>query len=339
MQKTNKIIYYWLLLGCLLIFLMVFLGGTTRLTHSGLSMVNWSLFGSVPPSNQTEWDNLFEQYKQYPEYKQVNFNFSVEEFKSIFWWEYIHRLIGRLMGILFLVPFLYFLFTKKLSKNLIAQLSILFLMGIGQGFLGWYMVKSGLVNEPDVSHYRLAIHLFAAFITFSYTFWIALDIKFSNVQEPIFPKIKRLLWVLLPLLLLQIVYGAFVAGTNGGMVFNTWPKMGDAWLPEGVTALSPVYLNFIEGIAGIQFIHRYLAYMAVLLIVYIWFTSKKMNISSAQKNGINAMLYLVIAQFILGVFTLLYSVPLSLGVLHQLGAFVLLAAVVYSLNRFSFKHS
>jgi cytochrome c oxidase assembly protein subunit 15 len=318
---------------------MVFLGGTTRLTHSGLSMVNWSLFGSVPPSNQVEWNNLFEQYKQYPEYQQVNFNFSVEEFKSIFWWEYIHRLIGRLMGILFLVPFLYFLITKKLSNKLIVQLSVLFIMGIVQGLLGWYMVKSGLVNEPDVSHYRLAIHLFAAFFTFSYTFWIALNVKFLNVQEPTFPKVKNMLWVLLPLLLLQIIYGAFVAGTNGGMVYNTWPKMGNDWLPEGVTVLSPVYLNFIEGIAGIQFIHRYLAYAVVLIVFYIWFSTRKINISKTQKSGINAMLYLVIVQFILGVFTLLYSVPLSLGVLHQLGAFVLLATVVFCLNRFSFKHS
>lgn len=336
-KNSNKIIYYWLLSGCFLIFLMVFLGGATRLTHSGLSMVNWSLFGSVPPGNEAEWNHLFEQYKQYPEYKHVNFNFSVEEFKSIFWWEYIHRLTGRFMGLLFIIPFLFFWITRKLSRKLFFQLFILLLMGAAQGFIGWYMVKSGLVNDPDVSHYRLALHLIAAFLTFSYTFWIALSVRFSGYPEPFFFKINRLLWVLFPLLMLQIMYGAFVAGTDGGMVFNTWPKMGNQWVPEAVTALSPLYLNFTEGIAGIQFIHRYLAYIVFGLIIYIWYAAKRLNTSVAQRRGIIALVILVVIQFLLGVFTLLYAVPISLGVLHQLGAFVLLAANVYCLNRFCSK--
>ena len=334
-MSRDKVIYYWLLSGCLLIFFMVILGGATRLTHSGLSMVDWTLFGSLPPGNADQWAQLFEQYKKYPEYQQVNFDFSVEEFKSIFWWEYIHRMTGRLMGFLFLIPFLYFLFTKKLSKKLSLQLGVLLLLGGFQGLIGWYMVKSGLNKNPDVSHYRLALHLLAAFVTFSYTFWLALTVKFEGIVEPRFPGLKTGLWVLLSVLLLQIVYGAFVAGLNAGLFLNTWPKMGSVWVHEGVTALQPFYRNFIEGMAGVQFVHRYLAYIVVLFVSLIWYFGRKLPLSKLQKNGILTMVGLVILQFALGVLTLLLAVPIALGIAHQLGAFLLLGATVFTLNRFS----
>lgn len=335
MNRSEKWIYAWLLSGCLLIFFMVFLGGATRLTHSGLSMVDWSLFGSLPPSNENAWQDLFDKYKQFPEYQQINFNFSVDEFKSIFWWEYIHRMTGRFMGLLFILPFLFFLFTKKIRGVLLWQLCGLLFLGGLQGFIGWYMVKSGLVNNPDVSHYRLALHLITAFITFAFTFYIALRLQFKNLSLPNYPSYKKWLWVHLLVLLLQIVYGAFVAGLDAGMVYNTWPKMGDAWIHEGVTAMQPFLHNFTEGLAGVQFLHRYIAYVLLAIGIFLFVKARKSSLERPLRQAINILLATLLVQFALGVFTLLYAVPISLGVLHQLGAFILLGANVYALARFT----
>src|SRR5690606_35074911 len=205
-------------------------GGLTRLTNSGLSMVEWNMFmGSIPPMNEAEWQETFDKYKQYPEYQKVNFHFSVDEFKKIFLWEYTHRFLGRFIGLVFIVPFLWFLFRGKLWPSLTFKLVIILILGGFQGFLGWYMVESGLISNPDVSHYRLAAHLITAFLTFAYTFWVALDLLYPNNKN----KQKGMgfwIWLLLFLLIIQIVYGAFVAGLNAGMVYNTWPKMGDSWI-------------------------------------------------------------------------------------------------------------
>lgn len=334
-NNPNKPVIRWLLTGCFLIFLMVVIGGITRLTESGLSMVNWNLFmGSIPPLNEQEWLETFNQYKEYPEYQKVNFYFTLEEFKSIFFWEYLHRLIGRIIGLVFIIPFIYFLIKKKLNKKLVKECVAILLMGAFQGFLGWWMVKSGLVDNPDVSHYRLAIHLITAFLTFAYTFWVALKLMYpekNNVQAPLMR--KGIIFLLL-LTIIQIVYGAFVAGLNAGFVINTWPKMGGVWIAESVTALEPLILNFIDGIGGVQFIHRYLAYIVVLVVFVLLFISNKYNLSLRQKNSLKAILLVVSIQFILGVFTLLYAVPITLGVLHQVGAFLLLGTIVYSLSTF-----
>lgn len=334
-NNPNKPVIRWLLTGCFLIFLMVVIGGITRLTESGLSMVDWNLFmGSIPPLNEQEWLETFNQYKEYPEYQKVNFYFTLEEFKSIFFWEYLHRLIGRIIGLVFIIPFIYFLIKKKLNKKLVKECVFILLMGAFQGFLGWWMVKSGLVDNPDVSHYRLAIHLITAFLTFAYTFWVALKLMYpekNNVQAPLMR--KGIIFLLL-ITIIQIVYGAFVAGLNAGFVINTWPKMGDVWIAESVTALEPLILNFIDGIGGVQFIHRYLAYIVVLVVFVLLFISNKYNLSLRQKNSLKAILLVVSIQFILGVFTLLYAVPITLGVLHQVGAFLLLGSIVYSLSTF-----
>lgn len=334
-NNPNKPLIRWLLIGCFLIFLMVVIGGITRLTESGLSMVDWNLFmGSIPPLNEQEWLETFNQYKEYPEYQKVNFYFTLEEFKSIFFWEYLHRLIGRIIGLVFIIPFIYFLIKKKLNKKLVKECVFILLMGAFQGFLGWWMVKSGLVDNPDVSHYRLAIHLITAFLTFAYTFWVALKLMYpekNNVQAPLMR--KGIIFLLL-ITIIQIVYGAFVAGLNAGFVINTWPKMGDVWIAESVTALEPLILNFIDGIGGVQFIHRYLAYIVVLVVFVLLFISNKYNLSLRQKNSLKAILLVVSIQFVLGVFTLLYAVPITLGVLHQVGAFLLLGTIVYSLSTF-----
>lgn len=334
-NQQNKSVVIWLLTGCLLIFLMVVIGGITRLTHSGLSMVDWNpIMGFIPPLNETDWNVAFEKYKLYPEYQLVNSHFTLEEFKSIFFWEYLHRVIGRVIGLVFIIPFIYFLIRKRLSREVILQSLILLAMGGLQGFIGWWMVKSGLVKDPDVSHYRLATHLITAFLTFAYTFWVALGLIYEDKKTLDFKGLRLVLYFIFGATVIQIIYGAFVAGLNAGFVMNTFPKMGDQWINDSVTALAPFWTNFVEGIGGVQFVHRYLAYVVVSLILYFAIACRKYELTIRQKIATKTMLYAVGVQFLLGVFTLLYAVPVWLGVVHQVGAFLLLASVVYVLHAF-----
>ncbi len=338
MLKTNRPIIIWLLTGCLLIFLMVIIGGITRLTHSGLSMTEWKLIsGSKYPTNDAQWQEKFEHYKKFPEYKEVNSHFELADFKKIFFWEYLHRMIGRMIGLVFIIPFFYFLVKKKLTKKLIKKTLLLLFLGGFQGFLGWYMVKSGLMERPDVSHYRLAVHLLMAFITFSYTFWVALGLLYPNT-EPTKSNLKTPIVLLLVSVLFQIVYGAFVAGLDAGFIHNHWPKMNNnRWIDDTVTYMKPWYLNYIENPSGVQFIHRYLALIILSLVFYIWFKSQKNNLTKLQKRAVIALVLLITTQVTLGIFTLLYQVPVVMGSLHQITAFLLLSAVVFSLHRFRFK--
>ena len=217
MRKDNTKVIYWLLTGCILIFIMVVVGGITRLTHSGLSISNYKLIsGTIPPLNTTEWQEAFDLYKRYPEYQKLNNEFSLQDFKDIYFWEWLHRVIGRFIGLVFFLPFLYFLIKKQLSKSTIKKSIVLLCLGAFQGALGWYMVKSGLVDNPDVSHYRLAAHLTTAFITFAYTFWVALDLIFPN-KKNINNALRNLIRVGLVILIIQIIYGAFVAGLDAGL--------------------------------------------------------------------------------------------------------------------------
>ncbi len=334
-NNPHKPVIIWLLTGCLLIFLMVVIGGITRLTNSGLSMVDWKLvMGMIPPLTEQDWIATFNKYKQFPEYQEVNFMFTLEEFKAIFFWEYLHRLIGRIIGIVFIVPFFYFLIKKKITGKLMPQCLILLGMGAFQGFLGWWMVKSGLVDNPDVSHYRLAIHLIAAFLTFAYAFWVALDLIYMNRERPNVPFMRKWVFVLFMVTILQIIYGAFVAGLNAGFTMNTWPKMGDRWIAETVTAMEPFWTNFVDGIGGVQFIHRYLAYIVVGIVLFLLLKSAKHELSKIQSKSLTALLGIVFIQFLLGIFTLLYAVPIWLGVTHQVGAFFLLGAIVYAMSSF-----
>ena len=336
-NKDNKKVIYWLLTGCILIFIMVVVGGITRLTHSGLSISSYKLIsGTLPPMNETQWQDAFELYKQYPEYQKLNTHFELEDFKDIYFWEWLHRFIGRMIGIVFIIPFLYFLFKKQLSKPTIKKAIILLFLGGFQGFLGWYMVKSGLVDRPDVSHYRLAMHLTTAFITFAYTFWVALDLWFPKKKE-IDKSFRKLLRITTAVLLLQIIWGAFVAGLDAGFIHNYWPLMSDGkWIHETVTIeQNPLWRNFVEGKSGVQFIHRYVAYIVSGLIIFVWYKTRKMSLTLPQQKGVNLLLILLLTQFILGVFTLILQVPVVLGVLHQITAFFLLAAMTFVLHRFS----
>jgi cytochrome c oxidase assembly protein subunit 15 len=316
---------------------MVVVGGITRLTHSGLSISNYKLIsGTLPPMNEVEWQEAFDLYKQYPEYQKLNAHFTLEDFKDIYFWEWLHRFIGRLIGLVFLIPFLYFLITKQLSKPTIKKSIILLGLGAFQGFLGWYMVKSGLVDNPDVSHYRLAAHLITAFITFAYTFWVAMDLLFPDKKQ-IDKKFRNLMRWGMFILLIQIIYGAFVAGLDAGFIHNYWPMMSEGKFMHETVYLeqNPLYKNFIEGKSGVQFIHRMLAYVVVFMVFIIWIKAKKRDLTKHQSSGINALLIIVGLQFLLGVLTIIYQVPVWLGVAHQIGAFFLLTAMTFTLHRFS----
>lgn len=337
MKKDSRPVVVWLLTGCALIFIMVVVGGITRLTHSGLSISNYKLIsGTIPPMNEVEWQEAFDLYKQYPEYQKLNTHFTLQDFKNIYFWEWLHRVLGRLIGIVFITPFLYFVFRKKLTHSTIKKALVLLALGAFQGFMGWYMVKSGLVNRPDVSHYRLAAHLMTAFITFAYTFWVALDLIFPDRKE-IEKKFRNLIFIGLILLIVQITWGAFVAGLDAGFIHNHWPLMSDGKLVHETVWIEqqPLLRNFIEGRSGVQFIHRYMAYLVVALIGLIWFRSRKMTLTLPQKRSINGLLVIVSAQFVLGVLTLVYVVPVWLGVAHQVFAFILLGNMVFVLHRFS----
>jgi cytochrome c oxidase assembly protein subunit 15 len=336
MNETDKRnIIIWLLSGCFLIFLMVVIGGITRLTGSGLSITEWNLvMGAVPPTNDAQWQEAFDKYKQIPQYQKLNYDFQLSDFKQIFFWEYLHRLVGRLIGMVFLIPFLYFLWKKKLDKVWIRKCIFLFALGGLQGFLGWFMVKSGLTERTSVSHYRLAIHLLAAFITFGFTYWYALQLM-SEHKEPGNKRTASVLKYLLALVMLQITYGAFTAGLHAGRIANTFPTMDGEWIPSGINSMSPSYLNFFENLLTVQFIHRTIAYTIVIFIISLWLKVRKGTYSSAQKKAMNVCVVAVSVQLLLGIFTLLFHVPVTLATLHLVGGFFLYSSVITALYFFS----
>mgnify|MGYP003669054020 FL=1 len=336
MKKDNKNVIYWLLTGCVLIFIMVVVGGITRLTDSGLSISDYKLItGTIPPMNDAEWQDAFALYQQYPEFQKLHSHFTLQDFKGIYFWEWFHRVIGRTIGLVFIIPFLYFLIRKQLTKKTVKKCLVLLGLGAFQGFLGWYMVKSGLVDRPDVSHFRLAAHLTTAFLTFAATLWVALDLIYPN-KKVIDTKFKNLVIVSFVLLIIQIIYGGFVAGLKAGLLHNHWPFMNEGkFMHETVYILEPFYKNLIENPSGIQFIHRTLAYLVVASIFMLWFKAREMTLTNLQQKAINALLTLVGFQFSLGVLTIIYAVPLWLGVAHQVGAFFLLTAMTFTLHRFS----
>ncbi len=333
-KKDSLQIAKWLLVGCSLVAIMVLVGGITRLTHSGLSMVTWKpVTGVIPPLNETQWQAEFTKYQTSPEYIKKNYHFTLAEFKDIFFWEYLHRLIGRIMGIVFLLPFIYFVIKGKIKQKwLLRNLVIMFLLGGLQGLAGWYMVKSGLVDNPNVSHFRLAIHFILALFLFSFIFWNVLLLLFpkKEINTKATGNIFLLAKILLFFTTIQFVYGAFVAGLKAGKMYPTFPKMGVEWFPN------IIYENFnkqgwfslINDPYAIQFIHRWMAVIVLGIVIYLFIYVKKQFLSLYQKRAINLMLAVISYQFLLGVFTILYSVPVVLGVLHQFGGFMFLISIL-----------
>lgn len=338
-MKNNKSVIIWLLSGCFLVFVMVVVGGITRLTNSGLSMTDWHLVtDTFPPLTEVKWQETFDKYKQFPEYQKINIhnNFTLEDYKFIYFWEWFHRFIGRILGFVFIIPFFYFLVKKKLDSETLKKCGILLGMGAFQGFLGWFMVKSGLIDNPDVSHFRLSMHLTFAFITFAYTLWVALDLIYPD-KNKIIISLRNFARITLIFLLLQIIYGGFVAGLNAGLIHNHWPMMSDGqFFHESILVEKDNWLQrFTEGKSGVQFVHRTFAYVVVGLIITLYIKSRKQVLSNQQKRGLNALLLIVFIQFTLGVLTLIYNVPMCVALTHQVVAFILLSAMVYTLHRFS----
>ncbi len=329
-QAQDRTVAYWLLLCCGLVFIMVVLGGFTRLTGSGLSMVDWRpLMGVLPPMGDAEWQRVFEMYQQSPEFQKVNAGFGVDEFKSIFWLEYLHRLLGRLIGLVFLLPFVYFFARGYIQRNEWAKYLLMFVLGGMQGLLGWYMVKSGLVDVPRVSQYRLTAHLVAAFTIYAYMFWVAMSLLFPRPRNagkhPWYGKTLALA----TLISVTIISGGFVAGLRAGKIYNTFPMMGDYWFPPGLMALEPFWRNFFDNMATVQFDHRWLAITTFVLIVVFWFRARKADMPARARPAVNALLHTAVLQVALGITTLLLAVPVVLGAAHQAVAMLLFTVALY----------
>ena len=317
-QAQNRAVATWLLICSGLVFAMVVLGGFTRLTGSGLSMVDWRpLMGILPPIGDAEWQRTFEMYQLSPEFQKVNSAFGVEDFKSIFWLEYLHRLLGRTIGIVFLVPFIFFFAKGYIRPGEWAKYLLMFVLGGMQGVLGWYMVKSGLVDVPQVSQYRLTAHLVAAFIIYAYMFWVAMSLLHPRADNASrHPWYGRTL-ALFVLISTTVVSGGFVAGLKAGKIYNTFPMMGDHWLPPGLMALEPFWRNFFDNMTTVQFDHRYLAITTFVLVVVYWFKLRGTDVPARAKTAVNALLHTAILQVALGITTLLLAVPVILGATHQ----------------------
>ena len=311
---------------------ILIVGGITRLTGSGLSMVDWRpIAGILPPITDAQWNEVFDQYKGSPEYQKVNAGMSMEAFKDIFFWEYLHRIMGRIVGLLCLLPYLWFLFRQKLTGNLrLKGLLLVLLVGV-QGLMGWYMVKSGLVSNPEVSHYRLAAHLGLAFTVFGLAWWMLQDLKPVSKEVAGTGKLRLFACGILGLLCLQIVYGAFTSGMKAGYGFNTFPMMEKDWVPEALFGLSPFWQNFVADKFSVQFIHRWMGTALALATLGMgWFSFKSVDLNETQKSRLRWVLGLVVTQFSLGVITILIIIdfPILLPVVHQLVALFLFAALL-----------
>jgi cytochrome c oxidase assembly protein subunit 15 len=326
---NNRKVAFWLLTLCALVFAMILLGGVTRLSGSGLSIVDWQpIMGALPPLSAEDWQRTFDMYRQSPEFQKVNSHMTVDDFKGIFWLEYLHRLLGRIIGLAFLLPFAYFLWRGDIRKREWPKYGLMFVLGGLQGLLGWYMVKSGLVDDPRVSQYRLTAHLIAAIAIYAYMFWIALSLLSRPGEGARHPWYSRT--VLLAILVLTtVISGGFVAGLDAGLIYNTFPKMGNHWVPPDVSALSPFWLNFFENMAAVQFNHRVLALTSFSLIVIYWWLARKADLPARLRRGVNALLHTAVLQVALGISTLLLVVPLVLAAAHQAVAVLLFTVVLY----------
>lgn len=313
---------------------VLIVGGITRLTQSGLSIVDWEPFvGVIPPLNEADWLAVFNEYRQYPEYLQLRRGMSLEEFKFIFFWEYFHRLLARTIGLVFLVPFVYFWLRKYFNRPLLTRSLALFGLGAAQGFMGWFMVASGLVDRPSVSHYRLAAHLSLAFIIFGYAVWLAREMAGPELRVSLSEDTRRImrrgLMAVGVLFGLQVVWGAFVAGLDAGLYHNTFPRMEGQWVPESLYWLDPVIRNLVENPVGVQWMHRLLGTVLALAVVAFWIQVLRSDAGAASRRVITVFAGGILVQYLLGVLTLIYIVPVSLAVIHQATAMVLFGVWVW----------
>ena len=323
----KKNISFWLVTMFLIISIMIVVGGLTRLTDSGLSITEWQLFsGILPPLNTTDWNNYFDLYKEIPEFKEQNYSMTIQEFKFIFWWEWAHRFLGRVIGILFLLPLIFFTFKEGFKK--LFNLYIIFLLICFQGFIGWYMVSSGLVERVDVSHFRLSVHLIVAFLIITLILWNYLSLKIEK-------NLNNKLNYFIPLFFLifiysQIIIGAFVSGMDAGQIYNSWPLMGNSYFPDDNKVINILKLSAFSDPSLVQFIHRNLAYIILIFYLFILFKiyrKKLINLYSA----INLVGLFLIIQILLGILTLIYGAQIYLASMHQISSIFLVSSSVYFL--------
>jgi len=329
-----KYIHCWLITCCVFVFAMIFIGGLTRLTDSGLSIVEWNIFlGIFPPLINNDWIELFEKYKQFPEYKLINKNISLDDFKFIFWIEYIHRIWGRLIFLIFLIPLIIFLKKKYIPKKFKKHFLIILLLIILQGLFGWYMVKSGLNDIPDVNHYRLSIHLTMAFIIYGYLLFLTFSIyDLKKNKKKLTTKNKNFHLFnlfLICLILITIFSGGMVAGLDAGLVYNTFPLMGDVFIPLDIWELKPKFINFFENPVTVQFEHRILGIITFTLILFIWLYARIKNLPLSVKRKVNILLLVVLIQVSLGIATLMSYVETTTALIHQSGALILYTVSIW----------
>lgn len=320
----------WLLACCALVFAMIVVGGITRLTHSGLSIVEWQpLIGAIPPLDDAQWAAEFAKYKRTPEFKQRNFDMTLAGFKGIFWWEYAHRLLGRAIGIAFLLPLLYFLARRRVRGALAWKLAGIFALGALQGALGWYMVASGLVDDPRVSQFRLTAHLTLAFAIFAAMLWVALGILFPERYGA--PRgLRTLGTAVVVLVFAMVVTGGLVAGIRAGYAYNTFPLMDGHWIPPEILMLKPWWRNLGYNMATVQFDHRVIAWTLAALVPLAWWrVTRTPGLGRQAYWAAHALLAALALQVALGISTLLLKVPVGLGTAHQGGAVVVLACALW----------
>ncbi len=336
-RGADRAVGVWLLACAFMVFAMAVIGAITRLTESGLSIMEWApLTGALPPLSEAEWQRLFDIYKQIPEYIEENAGMTLAEFRTIFWWEYIHRLWGRLIGVVFAVPFVWFLATGRVARRLVPHLIALFALGALQGGMGWYMVASGFAELTDVSQYRLVAHLVLAVVIYGYLLWIAFGLlapnRPLNTDRPT-TALRRATAGFAVLVVIALASGGFVAGVNAGFTYNTFPLMDGDLVPAGYGDLQPWWLNHFENIAAVQFNHRLLATVVLAVAAGLWFWSRRLAIAPRARQALALVFAMALLQIVLGISALILVVPVWLGALHQGGALVLLGLGLWAYHQ------
>lgn len=332
--SARRPIAIWLFVCCAMVFATLVVGGATRLTHSGLSIVEWKpLVGVIPPLNQAEWEETFRKYQATPEYQKVNHQMNLDEFKFIFYWEYWHRVLGRTIGLVFLIPFLWFWWRKQIERPQVPRLIGIFILGGLQGAMGWYMVKSGLVDDPRVSQYRLTAHLSLAFVIFAAMMWVGLGLTGERMRAASGSALRTLqragFWLVV-LAAYMVVTGGFVAGIRAGKAYNTFPLMNGYVIPPEIFMIEPWYLNFFNNMATTQFDHRLGAWILAFLVPWFWWKVRASTEVSSRAKGLATVLLAALAvQIALGIATLLLAVPVTLGTLHQGGSMVVFGLLLW----------
>ncbi len=328
-RESRRAIVAWLAVCCALVFAMVVVGGVTRLTHSGLSITEWQpIVGAMPPLSAADWDDAFAKYRQTPEFREVNHDMTMPAFKRIFWWEYFHRLLGRAIGVVFLVPYLWFLLRNRIPRGFAWPLAGIFVLGGLQGAVGWLMVKSGLVDDPRVSQFRLAAHLGLAFAIFAAMLWTALSLSFARAadrSQPTVQHVRRFAFAVTGLVFAMVLLGALVAGIRAGFAYNTFPLMNGYVVPPEILMLAPWWKNFFWNMATVQFDHRLVGWALAIIIPLLWWRLRAPSIPVRARRGGTVLLAMVAVQLALGIATLVNAVPLPLAALHQAGALIVFA--------------